>query len=345
MAIDNTVPATLPNPPKRLLLVSVPRTASNLLSKMLNIEGQPNVHTNAKAGYFFYNAFTAIANGGYLSKPCSQWTESEKTEVRALFQTCFNELEDYCTEAEATNKIMFAKEHSFWFSNPAALQPGVYDTEFAKALHVDIPARYGEQTYSANNQTVISDEYLRTWQLAFIIRHPALAWPSLYRAMLKMQAIGFMDEDGLKGGQRDEHDHALEPEAPDIAVAPPIIDAHDLIHTPQIVQKLCAQTGLDPASVQFEWGSADIKKAELWAPGAECDAEQQKHIKAANIMLSTLQSSSTPNKALAPETIDIAAEAVKWRAEFGDEIAGVIEKAVHDSMDDYEYLKARKLCL
>jgi hypothetical protein len=42
-------------------------------------------------------------------------------------------------------------------------------------------------------------------------------------------------------------------------------------------------------------------------------------------------------------SIDIDAEAAKWKVEFGEEIAQMIEKAVRDSMPDYEYLKARRI--
>lgn len=350
MAIDNKAPIKAPK--RRVLLVSIPRTASNLLSKILNAHGQPNVHTNQKGGYFFYNAFMAAAEGGYLSKPGADWEQEEKTKIKAAFQACFDDLEAHSARAQEENKIMFAKEHAFWFFNPAALQKtvtGKYDSEFAKSFHVDIPEKYGAQTYSHSNETIMSDEYLRSWQLVFIIRHPALAWPSFYRAMIKMQGFGLVDDDGLRGSSitnmtmhwsRLMYDWAME--QPDAPVAPPIIDAHDLIHNPQIVLKLCEKTGLDPNSVQFEWSDRDDKRAQQWIP-TDAVAEADKHLRAANIMLSTLQASSRPNKDLAPESIDIPAEAAKWKAEFGEEIASEIEKAVSDSMEDYEYLKARRL--
>ena len=45
----------------------------------------------------------------------------------------------------------------------------------------------------------------------------------------------------------------------------------------------------------------------------------------------------------APASVDIDAEVVKWRVEFGDEIAELLEKSTRDSMSDYEYLKANRV--
>lgn len=352
MAIEN-VPRAPQAPPtnRRILLASIPRTASNLFSKILNVHEQPDVHTNKMGGYYFYDAHLAACR--YLEKPGSEWSQEEKKEIKDLFQTCFNDLEDHVVQAQSKNKIMFAKEHTFWFSNPGEIRKnfvGDYDPEFTKNFRVNIPEKYGSATYSAGNETILPDEYLRNWQFLFIIRHPALAFPSLYRAMIKMNGAGYLDEDGIRGASvsnmtmrwsRMLYDWAIG--QPDIPGAPLIVDAHDLIHTPQVVLKLCENTGLDPNSLKFEWGTKGGNESQKSASNVE-SFEGHRSGPAA-IMLSTLQNSSKPNKALTPafDDIDIAAEAVKWKTEFGDEIAGIIEKAVRDSMEDYEYLRARRI--
>lgn len=342
--------------PKRLLLVSVPRTASNLLLKVLNISKQPQLLTNQRSGYFFYPAFSAAAQDGILGKEPGSWSTEEKQKYKAANQACLNALEDYSTRAEEENKVMFVKEHAFWFFNPAAqykLITGEEYPEFFEEMRVDITDKYGPtQTYSRSNETFFSDEYLRSWQMAFIIRHPALAWPSMYRAMQKIAAEGFMDEDGVKGSSltnmsfrwsRLMYDWCLE--QPDVPTPPPVVDAHDLIHSPEIVLKLCDQTGLDKESLQFEWHGNDHKKSQNWAAPTEVANEEElaMHRRAASIMLSTLEASNGIVLDKAPDHVDIAAEAAKWKAEFGEEVAGLIEKAVWDSMPDYEYLKARRL--
>lgn len=343
--------------PHRVLLVSIPRTASNLLLKILNIQNQPNVLTSQKSGYFFYDAFMKSRMVGGSHKPLDQWTTDEKREIKAAIQQCFNNLEDYSTRADAEKKIMFAKEHAFWFVNPGFFTSGVDGAptpgpEQLKEFHASIPKRYGSsQTFSANNKTFMSDEYLRTWQLAFIIRHPALVYPSLYRAMQKMSKVGIIDEDGIKGVSvtnmtmewtRKLFDWCLE--QPDESVTPLVIDANDVIHNPGAVVKFCEKAGMDTASMQFEWN--DSKKiSENWMTGVNTatPGEVDRAKIAAGIMLSTLEESTGVVKNKAPVSVDIDAEVAKWRVEFGDEIAELLEKSTRDSMPNYEYLKANRV--
>ncbi|KAF7523207.1 hypothetical protein PCG10_006786 [Penicillium crustosum] len=356
MAITTIAPENNDRP-HRVLLVSVPRTASNLLLKILNIQNQPNVLTNPKGGYFFYDAFIRSARDNWTEKPLDQWTTEQKSEVKALIQQCFNKLEDCSNRACAEKKIMFAKEHSFWFVNPAFLTGAVDGAptpgpEQLKEFQVSIPERYGSsQTFSANNKTFMSDEYLRTWQVAFIIRHPALVYPSFYRALQKMSKVRMFDDDGIKGvtttnvsmkWTRKLFDWCLE--QPDESVTPLVIDANDVIHNPGAVAKFCEKVGLDPASLQFEWNDS-ARSSENWGNGANtANAEAPESDKiVASIMYSTLEESTGVVKNKAPASVDIDAEVVKWRVEFGDEIAELLEKSTRDSMPDYEYLKANRV--
>ncbi|CAI7648423.1 unnamed protein product [Penicillium pancosmium] len=338
MAILDTPQAASASPatPRRLLLISVPRTASNLLLKILNIHNQPQFHTSPKGGYFFYPAFVSAAQNGHLAKSPEQWSQEDKQSVKKGFQGCLEALEDESSVAQKDNKAMFAKEHAFWFFNPAALhkmRTGRGDPEFFKELRSDMPEAYGPSSWSPANETILSDEYMQSWQYAFIIRHPALSWPSMYRAMVKIAKEGYMDEDGIKGSSLTNMTMHWS-------------HAHDLIHSPEIVYKLCEQTGLDKSALQFEWGGKnEQKKSDVWA-SPEPDADQQQrdmHRRAASIMLSTLEDSKGIVKDKAPVSIDIDAEAAKWKVEFGEEVAQMIEKAVRDSMPDYEYLRARRI--
>lgn len=339
-------------PSRRILLVSVPRTASNLLLKILNIPNQPGILTNPRAGYFFHGAFEAAAKNGRLEKPLSQWTAEEKSETKAAFQDGLDELEAYTTRARAENKTMFAKEHAFWFLNPGAFTGCLNNTDSTDDLsefHVSVPEYYGStQTFSTNNNTVFSDEYLRTWRLAFIIRHPALAWPSMYRAMQKMSKAGFVDDDGVKGisianmtleWTRKLYDWCSA--QPDESVTPLVIDANDVILNPGAVAKFCEMAGLDAASMQFEWSGA-TKCDGISDCAKSGDAHEEKRRQGHAIFLSTLNDSTGVVKDKA-QVVDIDTEVAKWRVEFGDEIAGMIEKATRDSMSDYEYLKEHSI--
>lgn len=328
---------------KRLLLVSVPRTASNLFLKILNIHQQPNIRTSAKGGYFFYDAYMTATRGGHLNKPINDWTDSERTQTRHAFQQCLNTLEEQSAQAQLDQKVMFAKEHAFWFVNPAAMQTA--QDASLDAFRLDVPGYGTGKTFSGNNATVLPDEYLRTWRIAFIIRHPALAWPSMYRAMVKIAALGLLDDDGVKGASesnmtlswtRKLFDWCLE--QPDEMTVPVVIDAHDIIHNPGSVLRFCEETGLDTSVVQMEWDD-DAQAGAGTGENSEASGRN-----AAQIMLSTLKASKGVVKDKAPVMVDIPAEAEKWRAEFGEEIGAMLEKAVWDAMPDYEYLKERRVC-
>lgn len=341
---------TVTTQPDRLLLVSVPRTASNLLVKILDIHHQPHVHTNQQAGYFFYQAFLAASMEGRPGQPIDTWPEAATASIGAAFQSCFDKLEECATVATQQSKTMFAKEHAFWMLNPAAFDktlptPSVADHH--DAFRARIPARYGPtQTYSPGNNTVLSDEYLRTWRLAFIIRHPALAWPSFYRAMSQISAMGYLDTDGVRGASRTNmtlrwtralYDWAVvqRREGGGESAAPVVIDAHEVIHSPAAVERFCEAAGLDSEAVQFEWAGGKDESGHVQA------AQNEMQVAAAKVMAGTLDQSSGIDKGKAPATVDIAVEAAKWREEFGEEEARMIETAVLESMPDYEYLRKR----
>ena len=324
--------------------------------KILNIPDQSNALTNEMGGYFFYDPFMLAARDGRITKPVDQWTELQKTEVRDAFQKGLDSLEEWSTRAKDDNKIMIAKEHAFWFVNPAAFHQGYNGADGVSddfsCLRPRIPDTYGSsKTFSPKNQTILTDEYLRSWRIALIIRHPALTFPSFYRAMCKITAVGFIGTDGLQATMitnmtlrwtRMLFDWCLE--QPDVPAAPLLLDASDVIHNPQAVMRFCELAGLDPNAIQFGW-DATVEQKSADNPNAQsANVEKGDMDKvAASIMLSTLHSSSGIVKDKAPATVDIPTEAVKWKKEFGEEAAATIENAVWSAMPDYDYLKARRV--
>ncbi|KAJ5085728.1 hypothetical protein N7532_010499 [Penicillium argentinense] len=345
--------------PRRLMLVSVPRTASNLLAKILNIAQQPDVLSNEAAGYFFHPAFSATALGGYLSTPSTEWTDEQKQTLRSIFQGCVNTIEEHAERAEKANKILFAKEHAGSLFSPAAFEKwqtgdSKANDELFDALRLEFPEKFGPHTFSPSSQSMLSDEYLRLWQYVFIIRHPALAWPSLRRCQRKI-----VEAEITKGlDQTDEQkrdvslsnmtmrwtrllfdwfcDQGFKP-------TPLIVDANDLINHPEIAARLCEQTGMDANAVQYEWDNME-KRSEDWKTGNNVDdATHDRNIALAKIMLGTLENSTGVIKQKVSSDIDISKEAEQWRVEFGEEDAKFIEKAVRDSMPDYEYLMAHRI--
>ncbi|KAL2264670.1 hypothetical protein VTJ83DRAFT_7180 [Remersonia thermophila] len=347
-------PSPSPHPsPRRILLFSAPRTASNLLVRILNVHNRPDVLTNDLGGYFFIWPFLKPVRE--FKKTPHQWTAAERAVTRDGYQAALDELEELATRAEREGKTLFVKEHGMFLANPDVTDPprhaGGPDLDF---FRLSVPDRYvhgGRGTFSPNNHTVLPDEYLAAWRIAFVIRHPALAWPSFYRASRRAAQLGpmtdkMMLEDGQPGMSlrwiRAMFDWCAERSSAADAQAPPgqgafpppaIIDAQDIIHSPKALVRFCQAVGLDPAALQFEWPAEDAQAKRF----SETPADDEMF----RAFLGTLVGSRGVIKDLTPPTVDVEAEAVKWRAEFGDEIAKVLEKKVRDSMPDYEYLRAR----
>ncbi|KAE8132248.1 hypothetical protein BDV38DRAFT_261839 [Aspergillus pseudotamarii] len=347
--------------PRRLLLVSYPRTASNLLLKILALADQPNVVANEQGGYFFMKAYTTASKDGCIYKPADHWTTEECDEVRSTFQECLNELEEYSSRAEKENKMLVTKEHAFWLCNPMAFSRMIHGTNgsYDSLFRLQVPATYGpSQTFSPNNETVFPDEYLRTWRLAFIIRHPALVFPSFYRAMMKMVAAGVIKKEELPGvletnmslkWTRMLYDYGMENNDSDSK--PLLLDAHDVIHNSAVITRFCELAGLDSSKLKFEW---EKKSDASGTPSKGTPVEQRdvtgqdvrfNNQEAQAIMLSSLAGSSGVLKDKAPVILDVNTEASKWREEFGEETSLLLEKAVLAAMPDYEYLKAQRVQL
>ncbi|KAF7159502.1 hypothetical protein CNMCM5623_004840 [Aspergillus felis] len=318
--------------PRRVLLVSMPRTASNLLMKILAIPDQPDVLSNEHAGYFFAPASDAVIRENLVSKPLAQWTPKQIREVQGVLQQCLESLEECSARARDEGKIFFVKEHASWFMNPAALgQMMMHDgdasngngsaalkaDDYYSLFRVRVSSVYGpRQAFSPMNETVLPDGYLRTWRLAFIIRHPALVCPSMYRAyqaLKKLYPPGSGTADGmswsfLKVNEGQAH--------------PIILDAYDIIHNKSTTVKFCELTGLDPTALKFEWESVSAEGKASSGDGASNQHSIRQEAQA--IMKLSLMGSSGVMKEKAPEVVDVASEADKWKHEFGDEEASFI---------------------
>lgn len=182
-------------PPRRFYLITHPRTASNLLVRILALNDQPAVQkhkANAGGGYFFLPATHLEGNLGLRGKNLDYWTEDEKNQMREKVQECFNNMEEYVATAQANDKIAFIKEHSLLLIEPTAKTRVLSGKANCQDLPwtVQVPGKYGSKlTRSPLNQTLFPDEVLGTWLPTFLVRHPALVLPSQYRAMRDIKVI------------------------------------------------------------------------------------------------------------------------------------------------------------
>jgi hypothetical protein len=133
--------------------------------------------------------------------------------------------------------------------------------------------------------------------------------------------------------QRRLHDWYLKQvgESMDKEVWPVVIDADDVIASPEVVVRYCELIGINPAKLKFEWAPVtDEEKVKTGNPTVQR-------------LLSSLMASSGIQKDKVSTNIDIPAEAVKWEEEFGEKIGGKMKVWVEKGMPDYDFMKARRL--
>ncbi|TGO53810.1 hypothetical protein BCON_0117g00010 [Botryotinia convoluta] len=317
------------------LLMSSPRTASNLLITILNLENQPNIYTTerSKHGYFFLDSHNTRKYLFAADSPhMKDWTQEDRKKSLAAHQSCFEALRDHAIAAESEGKFAYVKEHAAWLINPVALTKFIYDDEVGEEEWT--VKAYDNQTRSIGNDTLLPDEFLKEWMPTFLIRHPALVMPSFLRARHDVEGV----EDAKKEWKfrklqmtmkwsRDLYDWYCSQGTEE----PIVLDADDIMTNRDIMVTYAKMIGADPTRLKFSW---DVGSNEQdW--GESTPAWKR--------MCSTLRSSSGILEGKTSAGLVIEEEVEKWKEEFGNEIAGNLETWVKDAMPHYEHMKVKRL--
>jgi len=197
-------------------------------------------------------------------------------------------------------------------------------------------------TRSKHNLTVFPDEFLHTITPTFLIRHPAVMIPSNFRAARdQAKLVAFRRPDSTAGGpsiiettmrwNRALFDFYTDYFASIGRPAPMVLDADDIMTSGStLMPKYARAVGLDPAKIRFAWDKGT--------------GDDGKLIPIERRMLSTLLDSSAVDKSkIAGQDLDIDAEAVKWRDEFGEEGGRKLEGWVRDAMPHYLHMRAKTM--
>ncbi|KIW68594.1 hypothetical protein PV04_04531 [Phialophora macrospora] len=357
----------------RILLVTYPRTASNLLVRILNLPDQLNVYTpNALAGYLFTSAAAReIHDSNAWAAPLDAWPGETADRVKQCYRDGFTETQKTVSKGAELGKVVFVKEHIQGLLHPLAQQRFIFGGDTAlkpeDLRQWDFSTTLGENvTRSPLNDTVLPDKSLESWKPVFLIRHPALAFPSQYRVFRVLK--GDEDEDPSGGGERwlnlfltlhwtrrlyefycakygnggeldrvpntgDEGEGRVEgdPSPQRLLDLPVILDADDIITSPVIVKRLASQIGMDISSLKFKWDAMPVEDRKMVSPLLQT-------------MLSTLLASDGIQVAKAAgQAVDIEAEKKKWGAEWGERKARKMERWVQAAMGDYLFLRERRM--
>ncbi|KAE8380383.1 hypothetical protein BDV26DRAFT_257543, partial [Aspergillus bertholletiae] len=246
--------------------------------------------------------------------PIERWTTQQTEEMQDTFQHNFDQWESTSRLAESQGKLFFAKEHIQWFADPAALSnylsPG--DSHALSPVNIRLPSTYGTlRKFSPNNFTIFPDHYLDTWRLTFLIRHPALAFPSFYRAMKELEKEEFaqphemapmMELNATLRWSRLLYDWCCQHQgASGInndggGPYPLVLDAEDIIHHPEVLARYCKLVGLSPIHLRSQWNVA----------GQALDNEvagTSSHKRPETVMMFTLENSSQVLKEKTPSIV------------------------------------------
>ncbi|KAH8682788.1 hypothetical protein BGZ60DRAFT_398738 [Tricladium varicosporioides] len=327
-----------PVTPRGFLLVTYPRTASHLLLKILALENQPSVLRCDKDGYFFMP--TVGPRFKTAGKHIDEWTKKERIMIMERHQACFNSLQKHIANGEAEGKNLFVKEHVNWLIEPVSETKFVFGKESTSESPWTVQMS-SNQTHSSSNETILPDEFLILWHPTFLIRHPALVFPSMYRTTIDLNSAEKAKSDPFHHTEMTMHWsrtlydwycqrlELIGRANPRNKTWPIILDADDIMLDQSIVIQYAERIGLNPDKLRFSWDSM-------------ANEEVEKMWKVEKRMKSTIIASSGIVEGKTAQNINIEEEAKKWKVEFGEEEGEKIERWVRAALHDYEYLKARR---
>ncbi len=113
---------------------------------------------------------------------------------------------------------------------------------------------------------------------------------------------------------------------------PIVLDADDIMTSPELLAKYAKLVGFDPDNLCFSWNRASEQELKVMSKNTK-------------VMRAFLDGRSKIDASKVAGNIDIDAEAVKWRSEFGEEGGRKLEGWAKSMMPDYLALHVKRLRL
>ena len=361
-------PRELPAAPGLLqhnILISIPRTASNLVTHLLSLPTQPSLNPHPRNGYFFLPSLSYRLSNSTFTLPISAWNDEKRTGMVEALQNSVSAWGAWVEEAEQQGKGTYVKEHINWTLKPYVESAFLHAPNVSTYQTLEAHSTATQQT---SNPTAVPDAFWTKLRVTLLIRHPALTFPSCLRTSIDNEGIAavlskesevvqkwectyrwhvllyqFLVQQtrSTPDGGRDEVLQAPEEEgekargssqagSSQAPRAPLIVDASQLQDI-AFVRHYASLVNLDPSHVRTQW--------------AATSPEQQANIPPIERRMkdTLLSSSGILASKLDSMNIDINAEKENWDAEFGKVLAGRLEKLVRDAMGDYGWLYERRL--
>lgn len=326
-------PSSLPpaNVPVHNILLTIPRTASNLVIRLLDLPNQASIVRHQQYGYYFLPALMHRYQHDTFTRPIEEWSHNERSGMDAILRTCCDQWCEGLESAEHTaGKGTFTKEHIHWMIKPEI------ESQY---IHGKSEVRKGK---TANPTCIPTPFLLRRVRPTLLIRDPALTFPSLMRTAIDNEGLEALLTESSEKTMRWEatyhwhvslykfllasNDYPRQTLDPNITY-PIILDAYDL-SDPDLVRRYATVVGLDPKVVRFQWD----------AEGREGMADMEARMK------DTLMKSNgvVLEKLKTVRSLQLEETELQWKVEFGNVLGARVARLVDDARADYEWLWERR---
>jgi hypothetical protein len=160
------------------------------------------------------------------------------------------------------------------------------------------------------------------------IRDPRLAVPSAYRVLKDMGLPHGSGRPNFLISTSLQWQRMLYNFFVSHGISPLVVDADDLMTSPNYACSLCEKLDLDPAQACLSWSAA---------------SEEEKNALHPMFLASqrNLIESEGPNSARAASNIDFVKEEQRWEEEFGEDMA-MIKETVAIAMPHYEWFQSKR---
>ena len=320
---------------KPVMLFTNPRTASNLLQKLLSKQD-----AFEHSGYIFFDAsfnmlFQLLNNGRAKDAAPEEWQKHMDA-----YQACFEKLVETIEKHKQEGRATFHKEHIDLMVDPINLFKAAYPDDEGPDLVVRYP---GQETPSkSTSHLCLPDDFLTSVLPVILIRNPALMIPSFYRAQndckISLDSAHFNCFMDLRWTWQLYEWYCSQ------GITPIVVDGDDVMKQPAVIRKLCEMCGMDPDQVRQVTRMKKVflltrPQQIMW----EWEHEEAPENPLANRFKSTLINSKGIISGKDSANLNVEEECKKWEAEFGQEVGGRMKTKVELSMPYYQRLRERRL--
>ncbi|KAK4635689.1 Pyrrolopyrazine biosynthesis cluster protein F [Fulvia fulva] len=305
----------------RAFLFSHPRTASNLLTRMLS--AQPDWQVS---DYLFFDAFQ-YTRDAFWGVDLDDAPVSARQEHDKLMDQGHERLGEVLCSSLADRKHLLLKDHAHLVQ---PVETTYDDTETAPTAQLNSTIGSYAQTWRTN-PTVFSDSLMLSWTPIILIRNPIL----IFESWLRAEGDPYPDLESQYANiyttlrfQRYIFDwYASHPDTP---LEPIVLDADDVIERQHVVEKLCDAIGMDKEKLLYTWESTPM-------PAKFQANERFKRF------LQSIQNSTGVDRSKVSGNVTLDDREEQWRETFGWDRALTLARRVRESWPDYEYLHSMRL--